>query len=86
MQQVDAADMVGIFQVEKLSEHRWKLTNTQTSFVHVSYGTRGEIEENALRQSELWKKRLSTAAPKVKGSAWRNRSAIEIDRMRGKRP
>jgi hypothetical protein len=68
---------VGIFGVKQLSELRWRITNTLTTYVHVTYGPESEVIEQLEVQTKAWKGKLDPAAKGKRGSAWRQKSSAE---------
>lgn len=62
----DAADL---FELAELTPGRWRVTNRLTGVSHVTYGTRGEVMAELLRQSGAWRAR----GAKMANVGWRRR-------------
>lgn len=78
---------VGIFLVKQLSEGRWRVNNSLTQFVHVTYGTEADVVAQLEIQSKAWKDKFDrTAANKSKkGSAWRQKTSAEFAEAKANR-
>jgi len=74
---------VGVFEVVQLTEFRWRVRNTLTTFEHVTYGPEGEVIELLLAQSKAWKLKLDKTQPKQVGQAWRRRQTVEAAKVTG---
>ena len=71
--------VVGVFAVKQLEEQRWQVTNTLTSFVHVTYGVEAEVCAQLEVQSKAWQAKFAPLQKaKQKGSAWRQKNTVEI--------
>jgi len=69
----------GIFRCELVGQTtnglRWKLQNTNTSFVHFTYGTAEEVKGMCVMQTEAWERKAKLTG-RV-GSAWRTRVSFQ---------
>lgn len=74
--------VIGIFEVTELSVGRWRVVNTRTEFVHVTYGTEDEIRPLLEKQSADWEKRFADAAAWKPGKRaqekWNNRTLAPL--------
>lgn len=59
--------IVGCFEVTKVSTGRWRVVNTLTEFVHVTYGSEEEIRGELTKQSDAWEKRVAESEAKKAG-------------------
>lgn len=50
--------------------HRWKVTNTITTYHHFTYGTPDEVKKMCETSTEAWKRKAKLAG--VIGGAWRS--------------
>ena len=63
--------LIGCFEVERLSAFRWRVRNTLTEIVHVTYGSEAEVVEQLELQTAAWRKRFETGEGRMRKGNFR---------------
>ena len=82
-----AEKTVGIFVIRLLSPGRWQVTNTLTTFVHVTYGPEEEVSRVLKEQTTAWRAKFQQVGKHKgkSGSAWRTRNQAELAQIKASR-